>query len=352
MGYHQLLRPTLHEVLNGFPAGVLIIDRWEKIVGLNRFLGELAGIAGQEVLGRDLRELFGEKEFPGEHPLLVTLATGKEFGRVPPEALFPFICPFPAYVSTHTLVAEDGERVGAMAILWDARHQNELEQAVIRAERLAIMGQLAAGAVHEIRNHLTAVGGFLQLLKKELEGTPRVEYVDIMLDALRRVNSIIGDFLRLAKPGLPQRKPCRLESLIESVVKLLESEWGRRRIAVKTCFAPDLPPVSLDEEQFRQVLLNVFTNAFEVMPEGGEIGVAVELDREEDGVQIAVRDTGPGVPEAIQAQVFEPFFTTKETGTGLGLYISRAIVQNHGGTIKIENNPDRGCRVVIHLPLR
>jgi len=86
------------------------------------------------------------------------------------------------------------------------------------------------------------------------------------------------------------------------------------------------------------------------MPDGGEIALAVECDREANVIQISVRDTGPGIPEAVQAQVFEPFFTTKETGTGLGLYISRAIVQNHGGEIKIENNPDQGCRVIILLP--
>ncbi|MDH7576615.1 MAG: ATP-binding protein [Bacillota bacterium] len=347
---NEALRPALQDVLNAFPAGIMVVNRSGKIVGFNRFLEEATGLSQQEVVGRSLQDLFQKKEFPREHPLLLTLTAGREFDRLVPENILPFTCPFPAYASTHALVGGDGDRIGALAVLWDARHQQELEQAVVRAERLAIMGQLAAVAVHEIRNSLTAVGGFLQLLKHELEGTPRVEYADIMLEALARANSIIGDFLRLAKPGLPQRKPCDLRDLMESVIKLLENERARRGIAVKAAYAPDLPMISLDEEQFKQVLLNIFNNALDVMPDGGEIALAVECDREANVIQISVRDTGPGIPEAVQAQVFEPFFTTKETGTGLGLYISRAIVQNHGGEIKIENNPDQGCRVIILLP--
>ncbi len=342
--------PTLQQVLNGFPAGVMIIDRSERIIGFNRFFEEATGLSEQNVRGRHFRELFGKKGFPEDHPLLLTLTTGKEFSRIAPEKFLPFFSPCSAYISTHVLRGASGEKAGAMAVLWDARRQQELEQAVIRAERLAIMGQLAAGAVHEIRNPLTAVAGFLQILKKELEGTPRVEYVDIMLDALERVNSIIGGFLRLAKPGLPQRKPYHLRDLIENVLKLWESEGARRGIAVNASFAPGLPPVLLDEEQFQQVLLNIFNNALEAMPDGGEIKLAVEIDREDDLIRITIQDTGPGIPEAVQAQVFEPFFTTKETGTGLGLYISRAIIQNHGGEIVIENNPERGCKVTIILP--
>lgn len=338
-------------VINGLPAGVLVLDQTGKIIALNSFLSQATGIVGEDVRGRNFREFLGAGAITeDEHPLLITLRTGEEFKQVPPERLSPFVCSFPVSVTTHALRDLSGEITGVIAFFTDVKRLQELEQAVIKAERLAILGQLCAMAMHEVRNHLATVRGFFQLLKNDFKDSPRAGSVDTMLSVLDRANSIIGNYLRLAKPGVPRREKCVLSDLFNEAATLLEGEMMRRGVRITVSCDADLPPLILDVEQFHQVLLNLINNAFEVMPEGGEIRIKAGLCREENLVRIEIEDTGPGIPEEVCTQIFEPFFTTKEKGTGLGLYISRSIIENHEGEIKIENSPQKGCRVVITLP--
>lgn len=342
---------VLSDVFNSFPAGIMVIDRTEKVIAINGFLAEATGITENGVRGQDFREFLNEKGIrESGNPLLVTLHKGEEFKELSPNMLLPSVCSSSFYVSTHALRNTRGEITKAMAVFWDARRQRELEQAVIKAERLAILGQLCTMAMHEIRNCLAVVRGFLQLLKNDLMGTRRASNIDTMLGTLDRAASIIGDFRRFAKPTIPQRKPCSICDLISEDIKLLEEEMLHRGIKASLSSESDLPCVFIDEEQFQQVLLNVFNNAFEAMPDGGEIKIKAIVDRDANSVQIVIEDTGLGMPEDVIARIFEPFFTTKETGTGLGLYISRAIIKNHGGELKIENNPQKGCRVILVLP--
>jgi len=339
----EVAEPALADVLNGIPTGILVVDRMENIIAINTALAERLGIDAGEVKGRSCRELPCEKGEDGPNsPLLLTLKTGQEFNYVNHTSQFS--------VSTRALRNARGEITGAMAVFQDTRYHQELEQAVIKAERLAILGQLCAITMHEIKNPLAAVRGYLQLFKKELKDSSRADRVDTMLAAVDRINTIITDFLRLAKPAIPQRKPCSLYDVISGAIKLMEGETERRGIRVTFFCERELPAVVLDEEQFHQVLLNVFNNACEVMPDGGEIMVKITAERDTGLFRIEVEDTGPGMAEDLCHRAFEPFFTTKENGTGLGLYISRLIVKNHGGDMKIENNPSRGCKIVIILP--
>ncbi len=335
--------PALTDVLDGIPAGILVVDRRGNIIAINNLLAEWLGIDAREARGRHFRELPCEKGDGGQNnPLLLTLKTGQEFNCVKHTSRFS--------VSIRALRNARGEITGAMAVFQDTGYCRELEQAVIKAERLAILGQLCAITMHEIKNPLAAVRGYLQLFKKELRDSPRAGRVDTMLAAVDRINTIITDFLRLARPAVPRRKSCSLRAVIGSAIKLIEGEAKHRGIRVAFSCEGELPAVMLDEEQFHQVLLNVFKNACEAMPDGGEITVRAVAERDTALFRIEVEDTGPGMAEDLCHRAFEPFFTTKENGTGLGLYISRLIVKNHGGDMKIENNPNRGCKVVIFLP--
>lgn len=338
--------PSMQQILEVIPLGIGVFNRKRQVVALNTLLAKVIGISGEEVAGRDILELFQEGGVPQDHPIVLALKEGGNYTG----PVTPITSRFPSYFSTHFVKDEDGGIAGGLVILWDARRQQELENAVLRAERLAIMGQLAAAAMHEIRNPLSSVQGILQLLRREVRGARFQNYLEIMLNALDRVNSLLTDYLRLAKPGIPRREPCDLKELMAEVAALVENEISGKGIRFISSPAADLPPVALDREQFHQVLFNVLKNALEATPAGGEIRMEASVDAGQGAARITVRDTGPGIAEEVLQQVFDPFFTTKEKGTGLGLYVCRSIVENHGGEIRIGNNPDRGCAVEIILP--
>lgn len=339
----ELDEAAISDVLNGIPVGVLVIDLMERVLVLNTALEKMLGIDAEQAVGRDVREVFGEqRRILQDGRLFLTLKTGQEFHYVKQRPQISLrTCP---------LRNNLGKIVGAMAVFQDFSYQQELEQSVIKAERLAIMGQLCAMAVHEIKNSLAAVRGYLQLLKKELKGSFLTGRVDTMLIAVDKINNITTNFLRLAKPAIPQRKPCHLPDLVKGALKLMEGEIERRSIAINLFCEPELPAVMVDEEQIHQVLLNILTNAFEAINDGGEVTVRVLAVRKAGILRIEIEDSGPGMEDDLLCRVFEPFFTTKKNGTGLGLYICRMIIKNHKGDIRIENKPERGCKVVIILP--
>lgn len=345
---HSLNNSTdliLYQALEAIPLGIAVFDGAGKIVAVNSNLAEVWGVASHKVHGYNLERLLREKGLPPDHPLF-QIHAGREYTG-PAAALTS--C-HPSYVSTHYFKGDDGESQGGVFVLWNARYQQELEQAVLKAERLAIMGQLAAIALHEVRNPLSAIKGFLQLLRRELEDARQLEYVEVMLEALDRVNNLITNYLRLAKPGTPERQPCDLEKLIHELIILYKSELKNKGISFLFSCHSELPPVCLDREQFHQVLVNLLKNAVEVTSAGGEIRIGIEYLKEKDMALLFVRDTGIGISEEALPRIFDPFFTTREKGTGLGLYVCREIVMNHGGEIQIANNPDKGCTVTINVP--
>jgi signal transduction histidine kinase len=345
---HSLNNSTdliLYQALEAIPLGIAVFDGAGKIVAVNSNLAEVFGVASHEVRGYNLERLLREKGLPPDHPLFQTHA-GKEYTG--PAA--PLTGCHPSYASTHYFKGDDGESQGGVFVLWNARCQQELEQAVFKAERLAIMGQLAAIALHEVRNPLSAIKGFLQLLRRELEDVRQLEYVEVMLEALDRVNNLITNYLRLAKPGTPERLPCDLKELIHELISLYEAELKNKGISFIFSCHSELPSVCLDREQFHQVMVNLLKNAVEVTSAGGEIYIGIEYLKEKDMALLFVRDTGIGISEEALPRIFDPFFTTRERGTGLGLYVCREIVMNHGGEIRITNNPDKGCTVTVTVP--
>jgi len=335
----------LYQALEAVPLGIAVFNAAGNIVTVNSSLAGVFGLAVHDIRGKDIEKLLLEKGIPSNHPLF-QLHTGKEYtGSADPLTSY-----YPSYVSTHLIKGNCGEIQGGVLVLWDAKGRQELEQAVLKAERLAIMGQLAAIALHEVRNPLSAIKGFLQLLKRELMKTRQLEYVDVMLEALDRINNLITNYLRLAKPGTPERQPCDLVEMVTELVAFYQAEFQRKAIRLNSSYPSHLPAVSLDREQFWQVLVNILKNAVEATPPGKEIHIRVESLKENGAAVISVQDTGPGICEETLTRIFDPFFTTREKGTGLGLYVCREIVNNHGGEIWVSNNPDQGCTVSITVP--
>jgi two-component system sensor histidine kinase HydH len=220
-----------------------------------------------------------------------------------------------------------------------------------RSERLYAIGQLSAGLAHEVRNPLASIGGAAAILRKNSgPDERREEFLEIIEKECRRLNRLLTNFLEFARPLPPQYQLAEPGPILESVVGLAAHAVGRQTIQMRIDAAPDVPAVSCDPEQIKQVLLNLTINSVQAMPDGGEIVLSTRVDGAM--VVIEVMDQGPGISSEHLDKIFDPFFTTKDTGTGLGLSVAHQIVSQHGGILSAKNNPGRGATFSLFLPVR
>jgi signal transduction histidine kinase len=229
------------------------------------------------------------------------------------------------------------------------RQLQEREREVLRAEQLAAVGQLAAGVGHEIRNPLTAIKMLVQTAIAE--GSPTAlttEDLQVIEEEVRRIEHSLKTFLDFARPPKAERRPVDLLDVLRAVTGLIRGRAERQRVAVRLD-APAAVTLTADPGQLRQVLLNLCLNAMDAMPAGGELQVRVRAPAGEP-VAIEVADTGTGIPPNMMQRLFTPFASSKDTGLGLGLVISKRIVEDHGGEIGAANRPGRGATFFVRLP--
>lgn len=247
---------------------------------------------------------------------------------------------------TNIPIIADHQIVGIYGVAKDVTDRKKAEELLRNSDRLAVTGQLAAGLAHEIRNPLTALKGFVQLLQSS-----RVEnkaYYPVMLTELERINFIVNEFLLLSKPRPASFRETDIRTVIDHVVMLLETQAILNKVQIVTEQVKDMPPIHCDENQMKQVFVNLLKNAIEAMPDGGE--VAVRTEKSEHVLTVLITDQGGGIPEELTAQIGQPFFTTKEKGTGLGIMICHNIMENHGGKLSIASAAGSGTTVEIELP--
>lgn len=256
----------------------------------------------------------------------------------------------PVEAEAYPIFDNKGKFIGSFLIVGEILGSGNLERVAAQSEKLAIVGQLAAGAVHEIKNPLTSVRGFIQLLQKEAKESPKAEYYNIIIDEIDRVNNIVNEFLRLAKPTLPNRKTSDLKELWGDIRVLMEGKAFLLNINIKEDLSEHLKPVLIDCEQIKQVVINVVMNSFEAMPGGGDLTVRLyEIERDK-AICLEISDTGEGMEEETARRIFVPFFTTKDNGTGLGLAVSLTIMENHGGHIEVKSKAGYGTTTLIYFP--
>ncbi|ACT04548.1 ATP-binding protein [Paenibacillus sp. JDR-2] len=243
---------------------------------------------------------------------------------------------------------ERGYFVAYASIARDIAERKRTEDILRRSEKLSVVGQLAAGVAHEVRNPLTTLRGFVQLMQKD----SRLDksYLNIMLSELDRINLIVSEFLVFAKPQADRYQEADLYAIMNDIIVLLDSEANIHNVQMITCLEPGVPSLRCESNQLKQVLVNVMKNGMEAMPDGGEL--TLELAREsEQNILIRIKDQGVGIPEEDLARLGEPFFTRKAEGNGLGLMISQQIIQHHKGTIQYSSKPGEGTCVEIRIPL-
>jgi signal transduction histidine kinase len=258
-------------------------------------------------------------------------------------------------------VSEKGE-IGRLAHTFNdmarkLRANRERERDMVRREKLSALGRLAAGVAHDVRNPLHSIGLTLQ----NLEETARPETeershefdrsVGVIRGEIRRLDQLVGNFLRFAKSERHERRPIDLVELVQDTMRLVQSESDRRQVRIELRVDEPLPAVPADGEAIQSAILNLILNSFEAMPEGGSLTIALRAEAEE--IVLEVADTGQGIPEDEQEHVFDFAYTTRESGHGLGLaMVHHCVVEEHGGRVALESSPAAGTRVSMVLPIR
>ncbi len=256
--------------------------------------------------------------------------------------LFPFLALY-----FLTAIATDWLRENYENVERQMARNKELYEQAKNIEKLALAGEIAAGIAHEIRNPLTVVQGYLQILRRNAQDR---EIFDILIEEIKRTNQIVSDFLKFSRPSRPDLAAVCLNNLAETAVTLIAGEAARSNVTVVLHKDPGVPLLEVDREQLIQALLNLCVNGIQAMPRGGTLTIATGLSPDGSKVEVTVSDTGDGIPRELMPKIFAPFFTTREHGTGLGLSISQAVVNAHGGHISVESKPGQGSRFTLCFP--
>jgi len=226
-----------------------------------------------------------------------------------------------------------------------------IEEQLRRSEKLSTLGEMAAVLAHEIRNPLGSIRGTAEILRDDYQpGDPKHEFIEIQIKETERLNHVVEDFLRMARQQPMELRACSIREELETIVTLVAKDAQDRGVSLRFEPRTDGAIVRGDGEKLRQAFLNIVINALQATPSGGSVSIA--LSRGESVFAITFRDSGSGIaPDNLQ-RIFEPFYTTKADGTGLGLAVTRKIIEGHGGTLDIESESGKGTTVSVRLPLQ
>jgi len=354
----EKLRAYYEDLLSSLEDGVIVLNTEGRILWLNQAAEELTGFSGSQIAGRPIGEVF-----PPPAPLasLVAKTTSQQRSHADFDATLARADGVRLTVSAVASLVSNprGERRGAVLVLRDLSRVRELEDQLQRSERLAALGVLAAGVAHEVRNPLVGVRAAAQLMERESGFPPSLrEFTGTIIREVDRLDRIIDGLLAFAGRRRLRVQPCNVNQVVEEALRLEESSLRAGSVCVVRRYDPELPAVAGDPDRLLQVFLNLIRNGAEAMAGGaGELQVRTRFERlapQCGGRSAAVAeivDRGAGIPAEMREQLFNPFFTTKHGGTGLGLPISQRIVEEHGGAIEVQSQPETGTTFRVLLPI-
>ena len=347
----------IRSIVEHLNEGVVALDAQGRVTAWNRTMEDRCGLAAAEVLGRPLLECvptYGREAVAA--PLRSLLhGTSAEFTL---EAVDHETARGEHAVQNlkGRMLRDGGRPAGAVLLVQDVTARVALERSARQAEKLAAVGTLAAGLAHELNNPIGIITSRIEimLLEAESQALPPSVLADlhVLHRHAQRVGKIAQGLLSFSRWSPGARGTVDLNTLVEDTLLLVEKHLSRSSIIVKRSLASWLPTVEGDANALQQVVLNLLTNAGDVLSAGGEISIetAPVLDGSGGVARLTIRDNGPGVPPEVLPRIFDPFFTTKAEGTGLGLSISYGIIKEHQGTIDVQSRPGEGTTFVLTLP--
>ncbi len=332
-------------VIDSMAGGLLVTDAHGAVVLFNRTAETITGRRSDDVLGQPIARVLPLPTAPDPEPF-TPVRLECTFTRVDGTVI-------ELGATTAPLLAEGGQRAGQLVTFQDLTLINQREAERQRQERLAAVGEMAAGIAHEIRNPLASMSGSIQLLQRELPlRADHATLLDIVMRESQRLNDIIRNFLSYAGPQRVTRARVDVAQLVREVAALLQQQADGPDVIVRV-EAPERAPHDVDEAQMRQVLWNLASNARKAMPEGGTLHLSVAhvpATAAGPALRLSVRDEGVGMAPADVERMFQPFQSGFRQGSGLGLAIVRRIVTDHGGRVSVQSAPGAGTEVVVSLP--
>ncbi len=349
------LTERLNRITDNLQEIVFETDEKGHIIFLNQAWKQMTGYEIDECLGTMYNQYFDQEERVIQH-LSSVIKEHKDSGRIELQLLHKEGKKVWGDVHYKLYFDEEHQFTGGIGTVADITKQKlaklELEksnqQLQMQAQKLAVAGQIAAGIAHEVRNPLTSVNGFLQLMKTQYP--ERTDYFDIIFSEIKRIDFVLSELLVLAKPQSVQFQEVQLHALLEQVITLLKTNAVLSNIDLKQPFKKqDAGAILADANQMKQLFINLIKNAIEAMPEGGSIYISTEKVMNE--WKITIQDEGKGMSEEDIQKIYDPFFSTKTEGTGLGLTICAAILKDHHGRMDVVSELGEGTAFHIYLPV-
>ena len=345
--HSQRLR-TYEAMVQNSTDSISTIDLDNKITSFNLAAQRMYGYTVKEVLGREISLLAVPEEYQGIIDDYERIKSGEEVLTRDIQRLKKDGNVIDISLSLSPIRDDQGLIIGIMGIHRDITERKQMEAEMKRLDGLNLIGQMAASIAHEIRNPMTTVRGFLQLLGSKPNLFDYKNYFELMIEELDRANSIITEFLSLSRNTPVELYLQNLNTIFHKLLPMLQADALKNEHVI-IVELEEIPNFELNEQEIRQVILNLARNGFESMTAGGVITIKTYL--ENDQVVIAVSDQGSGIASDVLKNIGKPFLTTKANGTGLGLPVSYNIVHRHGGTINIETG-SKGTTFIVKLPIK
>ncbi len=347
----ELLESKTHleAMLGGIAEGVVFVDNENKITLINDAAETIFGIKREDWYGRDFKNAHSEKAHKKALELIIEMREGKikSFSseiKAGEKTLLAHFSP----------IMHDHEYIGIIFIATDVTEVKRLQSELVQSEKLALVGKMSSAVAHELRNPLVPIGGFANLIYKRLdEASPLKKYAGIIVREIDRLEKLLHNILYFTKDAKPELKPLKLNDIINELLYFYKDTFAEHNISLSIHLSEDLPIIGLDHSLIKQALINIIINAVQAMEAGGLLTVESMTKREKDAayVVVVINDTGAGIPEDIMKNIFDPFYTTKIRGLGLGLSLTRRIIESHGGEIRVESAEGIGSTFIISLPV-
>jgi len=343
-------------IIQSIGSGIIITEMNDTITYINRAGERMLGFSKEELIGKPFN-IFSLKEKQSAIPSFLNnpddLDTRKEGWMKKKDHT-----EFPVGFTINNHLSIRGERIGKIVVFRDLTNVYKIQEEILRMDRLVSLGKLASGIAHELRNPLAGIKTTAQALSEEMSGDDsRREYLNRITKEIDRLNDLLKTFFSFAKPQKLNLIHCEIKDIINEIIPFLIKEIADKGIRFIETYHPQLPKVKVDKTQMHQVFLNLFLNAIQAMPNGGELKIEASpiYSVSSDGfkknfIKVVISDSGRGIPPHIVQKIFDPFFTTKPKGIGLGLSITYQIIKKHGGTIKVESQWEQGTSFIVNLP--
>lgn len=354
VGDIQVIKDHVHKleqeaqfILESIDVGVLAVNNQLMVTVYNKAAEQTLKVPREKVINQNINTVF-PPEAEEHYFIQKTVLLGKEFNEIHIKKTLGE--PGELIVSTRCLYDQKARTTGAVSVFKDITKMRRLEKEMQRTERLSIIGELAAGIAHEIKNPICVIKGLIEMMEDQKDQLPDPEDLQIIRQETERVEKIIQEYLQLAKPSEPLFSQVDLNQVVGDVQSLMKSFAKFNGVKIVTQLDPSLPKVQADILQLKQVLINITKNGIEAMNGSGSLEIITKVFQDQM-VEINVKDKGCGMPQEVLENLGTPFLTTKEEGTGLGLMVSYKIIEKHHGKIRVTSQKGEGTEFTLLLPI-